>query len=184
MDAYLAPTGLAPMSRQIAAFARSLGGSAAKPVVAAEKIMTRLHESFRFQPGATHAGTTADQFLSEGRGVCQDFVHLSIAALRSMDIPSRYVSGYVHTAAFRGSAHRIASDASHAWFEIFDPGTGWTGFDPANGRLADHHYITVARGRDYNDVCPLSGRYEGEGTHTLNVSVDVQRIISAPQDGD
>jgi transglutaminase-like putative cysteine protease len=101
---------------------------------------------------------------------------LAIACARSLGWAARYVSGYVYTAAFRGKGHRIASDASHAWFDVFDPLTGWRGFDPANNRRVDGNYIVVARGRDYNDACPLQGTFQGGGVHRLDVSVDVQQI--------
>ena len=175
---HLAPSGLVSLSPQIAGFARSFAHETEDPVALAEKLALHVKANFAFQAGATHVGTTADEVLSLGRGVCQDFAHLSIAVLRSLGIPARYVSGYIYTAAFRGAAHRPAADLSHAWFEVFDRQAGWIGFDPANGRRVDHHYIAVAHGRDYNDVCALKGRCKDGGAHTLHVAVDVQRIDS------
>lgn len=142
----------------------------------AEALCRRIHTDVQFRTGVTDDQTSAEKVLVIRQGVCQDFTHLAIACARSLGWAARYVSGYVHSAAFRGKAHRIAADASHAWLEVFDPLSGWLGLDPTNNRRTDRHYIVVARGRDYNDVCPLQGTFEGGGGHHLKVSVDVQQL--------
>ncbi len=171
------PTTLTPASPEIAAYARAAFNPGKPLLSAAADLSHQIHSDMVFMPGTSHVGTSADEVLSKGQGVCQDFAHLAIACLRSMGLTARYISGYVHTAASRGPAHRIASDASHAWFEIFDPDSGWVGFDPTNDQRVDDNYITVAWGRDYSDACPLQGTFEGGGAHSLHVSVDVEQIL-------
>lgn len=166
------PTGLTSPSSQIVAYARTIEVPDT-PLLSAAGLCSRIHADLSFMPGSTSVSTRADEVLSLGNGVCQDFAHLAIACLRTLGVPARYVSGYLHTAAFRKEPHRIASDVSHAWFEVFDPQNGWTGFDPTNNRRVDENYIIAAWGRDYEDVRPLQGTFEGGGTHSLHVSVDV-----------
>jgi transglutaminase-like putative cysteine protease len=173
---YLEATRLTPVSDKIRAYAAHISNRRESIHTQAETLNRRIHADLKFAVGSTHDQTSAEAVLASRRGVCQDFAHLAIACARSLGLAARYVGGYVHTAAFRGKGHRIAADASHAWFEVFDPLTGWLGFDPANNLRADDNYIVAARGRDYNDACPLQGCFEGGGTHRLQVSVDVQRI--------
>jgi transglutaminase-like putative cysteine protease len=173
---FRSPTHLVPVSRNFADYTKVVFAPG-KPVVEAAGELTRyIHADMGYSPGSTDIRTGADQVLISRQGVCQDFTHLALACLRSHGLAARYVSGYVHSAAFRGKSHRIASDASHAWFSVFDPQHGWVDFDPTNGRSVDHHYITVAWGRDYDDVCPLTGTFQGEASHSLKVSVDVKKL--------
>ena len=146
------------------------------PLRIAQELCDHIHSRFDFRLGTTTVNTHAGQVLAEGHGVCQDFAHLAIAGLRSRGAAARYVSGYLHTAAFRGKTYRMASDASHAWFEVFDRHNGWIGFDPTHGRRTDQNYIVLARGRDYTDANPMEGTFNGGGSHALQVSVDVQQI--------
>ena len=92
---------------------------------------------------------------------------------KSVSIPARYVSGYLHPVA-DAEVGATVSGESHAWVEWFT-GTGWQGFDPTNGiEIGDRHVI-VGRGRDYNDVPPLRGVYAGSFGSTLFVSVEITR---------
>jgi transglutaminase-like putative cysteine protease len=148
-----------------------------RPVLeATHHLMERIHEEFTYYPGSTTTATSINEALIQRRGVCQDFAHLAIGCLRSLGLAARYVSGYLDTAALRGPHHVIASDASHAWFSVYDPVLGWVDFDPTVGRMPPEGYITTAWGRDYDDVAPLKGTFTGGGPHTLNVSVDVARV--------
>jgi transglutaminase-like putative cysteine protease len=171
---FLDATPLTPISEEIAGYARGQVKPDQSVAVQADTLTRQIHADLAFAAGATRDRSSADEVLALGKGVCQDFTHLAIACARALGWPARYVSGYVHTAAFQGQAHRIAADASHAWLEIFDPRIGWLGFDPTNRRRVDHHYVIVARGRDYDDVCPLEGSFKGGGAHRLQVAVDVQ----------
>jgi transglutaminase-like putative cysteine protease len=112
--------------------------------------------------------TTADEVLALGRGVCQDFAHVLIAACRSGGIPARYVSGYLYDA--EAEAEHAAS---HAWVDVFNPELGWLSLDPTHDREQNDHYVRVAVGRDYADVPPTRGVYRGTASESLEVSVRV-----------
>jgi len=114
--------------------------------------------------------------LAKRRGVCQDFAHLAIAGMRSLGLPARYVSGYLRTRPPAGQPRLVGADASHAWFAVFCPGAGWVDFDPTNNLMPAEEHITVAFGRDYADVSPVSGVITGGGAHEAKVSVDVELL--------
>ena len=120
--------------------------------------------------------TPLEDVLAKRRGVCQDFAHVAIASLRSLGLPSRYVSGYLHTRPPGGKERLVGADASHAWFSVYCPDLGWMDFDPTNSLIPSEEHITVAYGRDFSEVSPLSGIITGGGRHVLRVSVDVEAI--------
>jgi transglutaminase-like putative cysteine protease len=178
LSPYLRATRLIPLSATIHAYAAQILDRNRSIHAQAEALCRRIHVDLTFRAGVTHDRTNAEEVLAFRQGVCQDYTHLALACVRSLGWAARYVSGYVHTAAFRGKAHRIAADASHAWIEVFDPEGGWLGLDPTNNCQADDHYIVVARGRDYNDASPLQGTLEGGGGQQIRVSVDVQQLTN------
>lgn len=139
-------------------------------------LMQRIHSDFIYDPSSTTIATPLSDVLRFRRGVCQDFAHLAIACLRSFGIAARYVSGYVETQPEPGRQRLVGADASHAWFSVYVPGSGWLDFDPTNNKLPFDQHITLAWGRDYTDVTPLKGIAFGGGQHTLSVSVDVLRL--------
>ncbi|MFO1476119.1 MAG: transglutaminase family protein [Verrucomicrobiota bacterium] len=145
----------------------------------ARELTARIFRDFKYDPGATTVATTAEEVLARRRGVCQDFAHVAIAGLRSIGLPARYVGGYLRTHAPPGAEKLVGADASHAWFSIFCPGTGWVDFDPTNNLLPSEEHITVACGRDFGDVSPFSGILTGGGEHTVEVSVDVTPVEAA-----
>lgn len=140
---------------------------------ACRDLMERIHDEFEYAPAATEVGTSIVDVLTEKRGVCQDFAHLMIGALRSLGLPARYVSGYLRTDPPEGQPRLVGVDASHAWAAVFAPGAGWVEFDPTNGCLADERYLLLAWGRDFGDVSPVRGVIHGGGEHTLKVGVTV-----------
>jgi transglutaminase-like putative cysteine protease len=136
-----------------------------------------IFEAFAYRPGQTEISTPLQQVIERRVGVCQDFAHLAIACGRALAIPARYVSGYLETSPPPGAERLVGADATHAWFALYDPARGWLDFDPTNDAVPDHRYITLAWGRDYSDVAPIRGVVRGGGaSHTLTVSVDVQRV--------
>lgn len=143
---------------------------------AVKDIMHRIYKDFEFDPGFTTLATPLSQVMAARKGVCQDFAHLAIACLRAMGLPARYVSGYIETLPPEGKEKLVGVDASHAWFSVFIPNTGWVDFDPTNNILPGLQHITIGWGRDYADITPLKGIIQSSGTHELAVSVDVRRI--------
>jgi len=141
-----------------------------------KELMQRIYTDFEFKPGSTNVTTPLIEVMKERKGVCQDFAHLAIACVRSVGLPARYVSGYIETAAPEGKEKLFGVDASHAWFSIYIPNTGWIDFDPTNNIIPSQQHITIGWGRDYADITPLKGVIVSSGKHKLSVSVDVRRI--------
>ena len=139
-------------------------------------LMQRIYADFTYDPTFTTIATPLSEVLRHRRGVCQDFAHLAIACLRSYGLAARYISGYLETVTNPGQTRLVGADASHAWFSVYIPGSGWLDFDPTNNKLPYDQHITLAWGRDYADVTPLKGIAFGGGQHTLSVSVDVMRL--------
>jgi transglutaminase-like putative cysteine protease len=145
-------------------------------LLGAADLTRRIFEDFKFDPRATTVATPLEEVWQKRRGVCQDFAHLGIACLRSLGLPARYVSGYLRTRPPAGRARLVGADASHAWFRIFCPGTGWVDFDPTNNVQPGEEHIIVAHGRDFDDVSPVAGILTGGGEHVVRVSVDVEEV--------
>ena len=145
-----------------------------RPVLdAAWELTRRIFSDFAFDKTATDLSTPLADVLRRRRGVCQDFAHLALACLRGFGIPARYVSGYLLTHPPPGIEKLKGADASHAWLSVWSPETDWVDFDPTNGMVPGEGHITVAYGRDYDDVSPISGVLIGGGEQTMDVAVDV-----------
>jgi transglutaminase-like putative cysteine protease len=152
---------------------------AGRPVLeAALELTHRIFTDFRYEGGVTDVYTPIDTVLAHRRGVCQDFAHLEIAALRSLGVPARYVSGYLMTLPPEGQERLVGADASHAWLSVWVPDEGWVDLDPTNDMMPGEHHITVAWGRDYGDVSPINGMVVGGGAHAIEVAVDVAPVGS------
>lgn len=139
-------------------------------------ITRRIFSEFRFDPTATDVSTPIAEVLRKRRGVCQDFSHLALAALRSLKLPARYVSGYLLTRPPPGQPKLRGADASHAWISVWSPEFGWVDFDPTNGLIPTDEHIAIAFGRDYDDINPISGVILGGAEHTVAVAVDVDPV--------
>lgn len=171
-DELLRPTAHTPTSKRVASVAKKLAKcyDPAEAVVAAGKW---VRDELDYLPGTTGVHTSGLDALNEGKGVCQDFVHLSLMVLRGMGIPARYVSGYLHPK--RNAAVGDTVDGrSHAWIQAWTG--GWWNFDPTNDSEITEQYVSVGAGRDYTDVSPLKGIYSGEGATDLDVIVEVTRL--------
>ncbi|MFT3732533.1 MAG: transglutaminase family protein [Hyphomicrobium sp.] len=152
----------------------------ARPVLdGAMDLVMRIYNDFKFDPHATDVSTPVTQVFAMRRGVCQDFAHLALACFRSLRIPARYVSGYLHTHPPVGRPKLQGADASHAWISVWSPEYGWVDLDPTNGILVRDEHVTVAIGRDYDDISPISGVLRGGGEHSVDVGVDVNMVADA-----
>lgn len=175
---YRCATRLTAATLALADFAR-VSFPAGRPVLEGAMDLTRrIYNEFTFDPTATDVSTPVTRVLSERRGVCQDFAHLALTSLRALRIPARYVSGYILTKPPPGQPKLQGADASHAWISVWSPEIGWQDFDPTNGMFVNDEHITIAHGRDYNDVSPISGVLLGGGAHSVAVAVDIE-----PADG-
>lgn len=143
------------------------------PGAVAREVCRLVHQEVDYRPGSTDVHAEAATAWRQRSGVCQDIAHLVAGALRSVGIPCRYVSGYLlprHDAAVGDVAH----GESHAWVEWWD--RGWQAFDPTNDQPPGERHVTVASGRDYADVRPLSGIYTGAATSRMFVDVQFTRL--------
>lgn len=112
-------------------------------------LTTRIHHDFRFDAKVTTIRTPIEEVFRKKRGVCQDFAQIQIACLRSINLPARYVSGYLRTYPPPGQPRMVGADASHAWASAYCPGIGWTDVDPTNDVVPSTGHVTIAWGRDF-----------------------------------
>jgi len=150
-----------------------------KLLAGALDLMNRIHEDFRYDTTVTDATTPVDRVFEIRAGVCQDLAHVGIAAMRSLGLPARYVSGYLLTQPPPGMTRMLGADASHAWFSVWAPPLGWIDLDPTNNVVVGEGHVTAGYGRDYADVAPLNGIILGGHDHVIEVGVDVIPAASA-----
>lgn len=134
-----------------------------------------IAEQVEYVPGATDVATTAEQALAAGQGVCQDHAHIFISAGRLLDIPTRYVAGYLRMDG------KVEQEAGHGWAEAHVPGLGWVGFDVSNAICPDERYIRVATGCDYGEAAPVTGIAMGAGETRLDVHLSVDEKLVGMQ---
>lgn len=133
-----------------------------------------LFREYRYAPGSTTLATTPYDVFLRKEGVCQDFSNLFICLARLLGIPARYVCGYLYTG--NVGQHRARSDATHAWVQLYLPGTGWKGFDPTNGVLPELDHVRVAYGRHYRDATSTSGTLYTPANESMSVEVTVSDV--------
>ncbi|MFN3002004.1 transglutaminase family protein [Mycolicibacterium wolinskyi] len=171
-DEVLSPTHYTPRSKRI----QRVGERIAKehdPYDAVIAVAQWVRSELDYVPGTTGVHSSGLDALREGKGVCQDFAHLTLIMLRSMGIPARYVSGYLHPKRKAALGDTIDGQ-SHAWVQAWTG--GWWNYDPTNDAEINEQYISVGVGRDYADVAPLKGIYSGEGSTDLDVVVEITRL--------
>jgi len=136
-----------------------------------------IYTTFEFDPSFSQVATPLGDVIAARRGVCQDFAHLMVGALRSMGLAARYVSGYIETEPPEGMARMVGADASHAWCSVWAGDAGWVDVDPTNDHMPTRRHVTVGWGRDYADVAPVRGVVIGPSVgQTLEVAVDMVRL--------
>lgn len=162
---------------EITAFARERVTPAMTTIAAIETLGRALHRAMRFDAEATTVDTTPAEAFAARHGVCQDFAHVMIAALRGIGVPAGYVSGFLRTFPPPGQPRLEGADAMHAWVRAWAGAeTGWIEFDPTNDQRAGADYITVAVGRDYADVAPVLGVMRSSGGQESRQAVDVEPL--------
>ncbi|MDP3524280.1 MAG: transglutaminase family protein [Hoeflea sp.] len=171
---FLSASPYAEPVRAIALWARSHLQPGARVSEIVERLGLALHREMRFDAEATTVSTPAAEAFAARHGVCQDFTHIMIIALRSLGIPAGYVSGYLRTLPPPGQERLEGADAMHAWVSAWcGPATGWVEYDPTNAVFAGDGHIVVAQGRDYADLAPVRGAMRTAGGQTTDQSVDV-----------
>lgn len=171
-DEFLSASARVPLGPD---WAGRLGWPALRPhedlVAYLDGLTTHLHGRFAYTPGATGVDTPLGDFVSGGRGVCQDYAHAMLGVCRQQGVPARYVSGYVYA----GAGH-VGAEATHAWVEAYVPALDdrpgvWLGLDPTNACRVGESHVKIGHGRDFSDVSPVRGLRRGGGRERLNVSV-------------
>jgi transglutaminase-like putative cysteine protease len=148
------------------------------PLTMVRDVKRAMSDWFEYAPKSTQVDSPIDHALEARRGVCQDFAHITIALLRQVRIPCRYVSGYLYHQP--KTKDRSANGATHAWVEALLPGLGWVGVDPTNNLFAGERHVRTAIGRDYADVPPTRGVFKGDAGSELAVSVTVAPADAPP----
>jgi transglutaminase-like putative cysteine protease len=168
------PSPRLPEDPQIAAYAREKlkPGQTVREIAAG--LCSRIHKDFTYDPKATTVDTTPRDAFRLKRGVCQDFSHIMIVALRSLGIPAGYVSGFLRTLPPPGKERLEGADAMHAWVRVWcGEASGYIELDPTNDMPAGTDHIVVAYGRDYADIAPVIGVLKGYGNQKIDQAVDV-----------
>jgi transglutaminase-like putative cysteine protease len=163
---------LVPIDAALASYgAQSL--TPGRPILAAARELTRrIKADFEYHPGATDISTPLHDVFEGKAGVCQDFAHVMIAALRAHGLAAAYVSGYIRTVPSQEEVELRGADASHAWVAVWcGAEAGWVHLDPTNDLVAAEDHVAVAWGRDFSDVSPLRGVILGGGSHAYSVAV-------------
>lgn len=179
---YLQPTEYVPHEAGLGELAAlAVAGSDGTAGGFAQAAMRIVHQTFRYEKGATHVHSSIHDTLGTGCGVCQDFAHILLGVLRMQGLPARYVSGYLvplrATAPGMSIEEVIGGQASHAWTEVFIPGAGWFGLDPTLGAPVGLQHVRLAYGRDYGDVAPIRGVYKGHAGQRMGVDVRVRPAL-------
>jgi transglutaminase-like putative cysteine protease len=169
--AYLQATRLTAANDDILELARTvyrlkLGKSKVGSIDAMFALVNQIQRSLCYLPGTSQVHTTAAEVLASQAGVCQDYAHVFIACCRALDLPARYVSGYIHP----GNTDHAAS---HAWADVWLDELGWVSFDVTNANFAASGHCRLAVGRDYLDACPVRGIRHGGGLEAMEVVVRV-----------
>ena len=168
---YLQPSTYVDTNAELAGLAAAAAAGQTETWQVAQAIMAYVHREFTYKPATTTSHTHMREVLQTRTGVCQDFAHVMLGLCRSLQLPARYVSGYL----YNGPADQLkGAQASHAWVEVFVSGTGWVGLDPTNAHIVAGQHVKAAHGRDYADVVPVKGTYRGTGNRTMHVEVLVE----------
>ncbi|WP_114203326.1 transglutaminase family protein [Janibacter anophelis] len=173
LSEYLAQTGRTEPPAEVLAIAESLADEPT-PRAAALALVQRLHEELTYERGITGWQATAADVWERRGGVCQDFAHLTLGALRAIGVPARYVSGYLtaeDTVVERGAT---VAARNHAWIELWDG--GWHPLDPTNLSPVGLDHVVIGRGRDYDDVSPFRGMFVGPEVSELDIEITYTRI--------
>jgi transglutaminase-like putative cysteine protease len=166
---FLRPTRLTAADEAIRDFAeRARAGCEGDTLAQAHALLEGLHREVAFDLDMTEVAPSASEAFALKRGVCRDHCHIFLAAAHYLDIPARYIAGYLQMA-----DGPIEQEAGHAWAEAFIPHIGWIGFDPANGLCPTEDYVRVAVGLDSIGAAPVRGVRFGVASENLEVAIKV-----------
>ena len=131
-----------------------------------------IADGFAYSRRAAPGTQSPAETLRSRSGTCRDFALLMIEAARSMGFAARFVTGYIYVPD-RDGPEWLGGGATHAWCQVYLPGSGWAEFDPTNGIVGNRDLIRVAVARNPDQAVPLSGVYWGDRDDELGMEVQV-----------
>jgi transglutaminase-like putative cysteine protease len=167
---YRRDTALTKPSPAIRGFAEKVRSTVAQNDLAMlHGLMDALHAHLDIVDADGEPDTSADDVFTAGKGSIADAAHVFVSAARALEIPARFVSGYL----LRDDG--APCNAGHAWAEAYaGSGLGWVGFDPSQKICPTDSYVRMASGLDYLDAAPIRGtRYGGTG-ETVSVTIRLE----------
>ena len=175
---FVFPSEYTPFVAKIKSYALESFSPSRKITDAAIELSQRIYKDFKYSPKSTEVSTPVWEAFDQRQGVCQDFSHIMLVALRSLGLSAKYMSGYLLTRQPAGQKKLRGSDASHAWVALYCPGIPgeWLELDPTNNMIADESHVRLSVGRDFGDVSPLRGVIRGGGEHELEVAVTAEEF--------
>ena len=159
---------------------------AASPAATLRAVAEVIPDRFEYRTGVTYVGSTVEDLLAAGAGVCQDFAHLALVLLRRHGLAARYVSGYLFAPPAGDESADSAEVDTHAWIEALIPAPDggepvWAAADPTNRGLAGERHVKIGHGRHYSDVPPIKGVFRGGAAAELDTSVRMTRTDTSPR---
>ena len=137
-------------------------------------ITRAIKDNFRYQVRLQDGVQTPAETLERGSGTCRDYALLMMEAVRGLGMAARFVSGYLYDSSVDGMHTGIVgAGATHAWMQVYLPGSGWVEFDPTNGLVGGPSLIRVVVARDPSQAIPVQGSYIGMAEDFLDMTVDV-----------
>ena len=178
---YLQPTEMVKTGKEPMQWAKRYLSGRALLRQGLESLMQGIYENFKYRKGATDFSTDLSIIWRDRIGVCQDFAHIMLSVLRTAGLPSRYICGYIETAApsDANGEKLVGSLATHAWVEVLLPGQVWVALDPTNNRWCGEQHVSVSFGRDASDAAPIRGTFKGAGSQSMKVHVKMRRLRKA-----
>ncbi|WTW93336.1 transglutaminase family protein [Streptomycetaceae bacterium NBC_01309] len=170
---HVTPTELTRVDGTVEAEAHRIAADGGTPHEVAAAVAQWVHDRVAYMPGSTGVGTSAQEAHDQREGVCQDIAHLTVAMLRTVGLPARYVSGYFHPVPEAAPGETVVGQ-SHAWVEYW--AGSWVPLDPTNMVDVGVRHVVVGRGRDYADVPPFKGVYQGPPGEPPRVAVELTRL--------
>jgi len=175
---FVFPSAYTPYVAKIKSYALESFTPGRRVTDAAIELTQRIFKDFKYSPKSTEVNTPVWEAFEQRLGVCQDFSHIMLVALRSLGLSAKYMSGYLLTRQPEGQKKLRGADASHAWVALYCPGIPgeWLELDPTNNMIADESHVRLSSGRDFGDVSPLRGVIRGGGEHELEVAVTAEEF--------
>ena len=168
LSIFLRNTKLTEANQKLIKFAQKFKATGDEQIDALEKMMHAILNHVEYIKGVTQVTTTASEAFQLRKGVCQDHAHIFIACCHVLNLPARYVSGYM----FTEDGHLMQS---HAWAEVWLDKIGWQSFDVSNGCKVNDLYVRLAIGLDYKSASPVVGVRLGGGSEGMASSVIINQ---------